>query len=250
MIGIIIQARLGSTRLPRKMTLPFYDSKGIFEIQLIRLIDAKLSIPIVLSTTCNHEDDELIEIVKKYNVNFYRGSQENVLDRFIKTAEKFQFDKIIRICADNPFIDINNLSHQINNFKNSDFDYSSFSIADNLPTILSHCGFWGEAVKLSTLKVVANSTSELFFLEHVTKYIYINPDQFKIQYIKIKNKDIDLNKIRLTVDDQIDYEVTKDVYFNLKSNNISISISNVIRFIKNRPDLLNIMNIQILNNCK
>jgi spore coat polysaccharide biosynthesis protein SpsF (cytidylyltransferase family) len=250
MIGIIIQARLGSTRLPRKMTLPFYESKGIFEIQLTRLIDAKINIPIVLSTTCNQEDDELIEIVKKYNIKFYRGSQENVLDRFIKTAETFQFDKIIRICADNPFIDMNNLSNQIINFKNSDFDYLSFSISNNLPTILSHCGFWGEAVKLSALKVIANSTCELTYLEHVTKFIYKNPDQFKIQYIKVNNTDINFNKIRLTVDDQIDYEITKEVYFNLKSKNVSISISNVTRFIKNRPDLLIIMNKQILNNVK
>ena len=151
-LGIIIQARTGSTRLPNKMILPFYEGKGILETILMRLKNGKLDVPIVLATTTQPSDDILEEIGKRQNVFVFRGSSENVLDRFINATESHKFSKIIRICADNPFLDIEALKFQINSFEKSNVDYWCYSLSDQTPSIKTHYGFWTEGVKLETIK--------------------------------------------------------------------------------------------------
>ncbi|MDB4710952.1 hypothetical protein OAF16_04405, partial [Flavobacteriales bacterium] len=103
--GIIIQARTGSTRLPNKIILPFYKEKGILEL-IVERINKYTDIPIVVATTKNPKDDAIVKIASKNGVGCYRGSENNVLSRFIETAKKNNFKNIIRICADNPFLDI------------------------------------------------------------------------------------------------------------------------------------------------
>src|SRR5690554_6264340 len=119
MLGIIIQARLGSKRLPNKMLLPFYKEKGVFEILIEKLKVHFSSIPIILATSLETTDDPLIAICEKHNLYFYRGSESNVLERFIDTAKHFKISKIIRICADNPFLDFDELENLKNEFINT-----------------------------------------------------------------------------------------------------------------------------------
>jgi spore coat polysaccharide biosynthesis protein SpsF len=104
-IGIIIQARTTSTRLPNKVVMPFYDKKSIIEI-LIDRISAIHNYPIVLATTSNISDDVLINVAKSKGVQTFRGDEHNVLQRFIGCAEQYAFNSIIRVCADNPFLDV------------------------------------------------------------------------------------------------------------------------------------------------
>lgn len=101
---IIIQARTGSTRLPQKMILPFYESEGIFSLILKRLTSIIDKNNIILATSTNENNDVLTDIAKEYGVNYFRGSENDVLQRFIDAANEFNAKKIIRVCADNPFL--------------------------------------------------------------------------------------------------------------------------------------------------
>lgn len=250
MLGIILQARTGSTRLPNKMILPFFEEKGILETILIRLKEAKLKVPIVLATTTNKSDDILEAIALSNEIPVFRGSESNVLDRFIKAGEKFNFTKIIRVCADNPLLDLFALKRQIDLFVKSEVDYLCFALKNNTPTIKTHYGFWTEGVKISSLKKVAGLTNESLFLEHVTNYIYTHPDKFSIQFEKIDAKIERENNIRLTIDTIEDFKLVQKIYEQLKNHRIAIKADEIVEFIKNNSDYIEIMTNEINKNTK
>lgn len=250
MTGILLQARTGSTRLPQKMILPFYDNKGILEIIMQRLKDANLNIPIVLATTDNCSDNILEDIAKRNEILVFRGSESNVLNRFIKAAEHFKFEKIVRVCADNPFLDMVALKKQIELVNNSEFDYVCYSLSNNTPTIKTHYGFWTEGVKLSALKKIESRTNDLFYLEHVTNFIYTNYNYFSIHYEKIDKKIEIAKDIRLTIDTIEDFNLGKKLYSQLSHSNIQIRAELIVDYIKNNRTFVDIMRQQIQRNTK
>ncbi len=250
MIGIIIQARTGSTRLPKKMILPFFNEVGLLETMLIRLKKGVPDIPIILATTSNKNDDILEEIAKRNQIIVFRGSEMNVLERFIIAAKKNKLNKIIRICADNPFLDIAALKHQIDSFKKIETDYWTYSKSDNTPTIKTHYGFWTEGVTLRSLERVDKFTNEKLFQEHVTNYIYTHPDKFKIHFEKIDAEIENETEIRLTIDTAKDFEIAKKIYLELKINEIPCEAKQVVKYIKSKPEWLAIMKNEISTNTK
>jgi spore coat polysaccharide biosynthesis protein SpsF (cytidylyltransferase family) len=250
MTGIIIQARTGSTRLPQKMIIPFFEEKGIFETLLIRLKKAYSKTPIILATTNNPADDILEKIGLQYNIDVYRGSEDNVLDRFIKASEAFNLAGIIRVCADNPFLDMIALSHLITNFNKTDVDYWCYALSDKTPTIKTHYGFWTEGVKLDSLKQIAFQNNEKIFQEHVTNYIYSNPDEFSIHFEKIEPSIENAKNIRLTIDTLEDFHICQKIYTELMKYNIPFEASHIASFIKTNQEYLTLMNNEINKNIK
>jgi spore coat polysaccharide biosynthesis protein SpsF len=229
--GIIIQARTGSTRLPNKIILPFYKEKGILELIILR-IKKSIDIPIVVATTKNSKDDAIVKIALKNGVGCYRGNENNVLSRFIETAKENNFKNIIRICADNPFLDIEDLI-LLTKQKNS-YDYSCFKI-NNCPSIISHWGLWAEKTNLNALLKISRSTNEKLYLEHVTNYIYKNSDKFKINYIS-NSKLFDTRKIRLTLDTIDDFKIQKEIFTLLVNNkNMFFNKHDILEILENNP---------------
>lgn len=250
MIGVIIQARTGASRLPQKMTKPFFNGKGILETILLRLKKAQLNTPLILATTNKLGDDQLATIAQKLTIEIYRGSEDNVLDRFIKAAKKYNLHKIIRICADNPFLDINALKYQIADFEKSDSDYWCYCKNDFTPTIKTHYGFWAEGVTLNALEKINELTKEKIFQEHVTNFIYTNKDLFKIHYEKI-NQTIDNTKdIRLTIDTLKDFETAAEIYDEIRKNKVPIEALQILDIVRKKQDWLNVMQEQIEKNTK
>jgi spore coat polysaccharide biosynthesis protein SpsF (cytidylyltransferase family) len=250
MIGIIIQARTGSTRLPDKMILPFFDNMGILETILTRLKNANLQVPIIVATTKKSSDDIIEEIGAKQNIEVFRGSENDVLKRYINTAEKYGFEKIIRICADNPFLDMTALDHQIKVFNIINVDYWCYSLKNKTPTIKTHYGFWTEGVKLSALNKVAEKTEDKHYREHVTNYIYSNPQQFSIHFQSI-DRGIEIEKnIRLTIDTEQDFELGKKIFQQLIQLKIPLTAQDITSFLQNKPDYNEIMKNEINKNLK
>lgn len=247
--GIIIQARTGSTRLPNKMLLPFYDNKGIFEIILKRLKESSISVPIVIATTTKESDNQLVEIAKSYGFDYYRGDEDNVLNRFIKAAEHFKIDTIIRLCADNPLIDMNALKYQIDSFDNN-VDYWCYCTSELKPTIKTGYGFWTEMVTLNTLKRIASYTENSLYLEHVTNYIYSHSDNFKIHFEKIDPSIEEVSDMRLTVDTQNDFELLKEIYETLILKSTSFTALEISNMVKEHPQWLEIMKAETQKNIK
>ncbi|MTH17528.1 hypothetical protein [Flavobacterium sp. LC2016-01] len=212
MTHIFIQARTGSTRLPSKILLPFFDNKSILEIIIQKLQTSFPLVPIIICTTDNTKDDEIAEFCKKRDINYFRGDEKNVLKRFIDAASHYDSQKIIRICADNPFLDINFLNELLKfHNDNPKADYWSFKNSNNIPVIKTHFGFFAEIVTVEALSKVLSITSDSLYLEHVTNFIY-ESDLFECNLKTIPSFLRNRNHLRFTIDDIVDFEVLQEVY--------------------------------------
>ena len=105
MIGCIIQARMGSTRLPGKILEKVDETNHVLKFLINQLEYSRLLDKIIIATTRNVEDDVIIEFAKQNNLENFRGDENNVLNRYFETAKKFSLDAIVRITSDNPLID-------------------------------------------------------------------------------------------------------------------------------------------------
>ena len=244
-IGIIIQARTNSTRLPRKILLPIAREPLILNIY--NRIHNHFDLPIVIATTDNTKDDDLSEMLINRNIKVFRGDEDYVLNRFIRAAKISGITDIIRICADNPFLDFDYLDQLIGVWKkNPESDYISFEFK-NKPVILSHFGVFAEIVTLSALEKIA----ELFpgndiYKEHITNGVYMNPGIFKIRLINLDKQLSPYEGIRLTIDTREDYERITELMTELKS----IKFEEIANFILSNPKMLKGMKETILENSK
>jgi spore coat polysaccharide biosynthesis protein SpsF len=214
-VGIIIQARLSSTRLQEKILLPFYNNESVINILIKRLKKNKHGIPIILATTENPLDDRLVQVAFDEKILVFRGDERNVLDRFIKAAATFKISHAIRVCSDNPFLSLSHIEELYTMGVQSDFDYISYKINEK-PSIRSHIGILSEFVTIDCLKRAQNETEELFHLEHVTYYIHSNPDKFKIWLKPFEIGGADLSTIRLTLDTLEDFNLLQSIYKKLR----------------------------------
>ena len=176
-VSLIIQARLGSTRLPKKL-LKKINNYSIIEWVIIRLKKSKLANSIVLATTINKEDDFLVKIAIKYGINYFRGDENNVLDRFSKAAESINADVVVRVCADNPFVDFELVDQLIAFYLQNEYDYA-FNHQARLNNNIAD-GFGVEILGFSLLNSLNEVIKNFEEREHLTLHIWNNLKYFKI----------------------------------------------------------------------
>ena len=133
MIGCIIQARMSSTRLKGKVLLKINPKDTVLSFLIKQITNCKSLKTIVVATTELEEDDVIVNFLKSYDVEIFRGNSENVLDRFYHCAKKFKFSTIVRLTADNPLIDPQIVNDSIQKYSNSDCDYLTNSIDRTFP---------------------------------------------------------------------------------------------------------------------
>lgn len=249
MITFIIQARSGSTRLPNKILIPFYKGQTILDLMIKKLLTINET-KIIIATTTNPKDNAIAEVAAKHNITCFRGSENDVLDRFISAAEAFGTQQIIRVCSDNPFLDINSIKVLIESINtNPNADYISFDI-NGTPSIKTHYGFWTEYVTLTALKKVRSLTYEQLYHEHVTNYIYSHPNEFNLIWIKNSNKEITQLPIRLTIDTLKDFKNAQKIYTYLAESKSDQNISNITKYLCEHPSIITEMENEIKNNSK
>jgi len=245
---IIIQARTNSSRLPNKVILPFYKNETILEI-ICNKFSKYLKTKIVIATSTNQNDDQIVKIANKLNINIYRGEENNVLNRFVNCAEQNNAKKIVRICSDNPFIDYDFTMQLIDKHIRTNSDYTSFITSTKTPSIKTHFGLFTEVVELNALKKIQLKTSEKIYQEHVTNYIYENPNQFNLNFINIPTE-IETLKMRLTLDTIEDWNILSDLYTNCIEKNKNFTTSDLINFISKNISIQDKMQEQILKHLK
>lgn len=214
---IIIQARIGSSRLKRKMTLPFYEKNSLLETVIENLLFDFNAEDIVVATSNLPENNIIGEYCKKYNIDVFYGSENDVLSRFTEISKREKLDFLIRVCADNVFIQNNYIKDLIENYRGE--DYISYFFSDGTPAIKTHSGFFTELVKCESLFKVKNLTKENLYREHVTNFIYEHEKMFNIKKLRIENEDI-IRKIRLTIDDEVDFNLTKNIYERYRKSKV------------------------------
>ncbi len=200
---IILQARMGSKRLPGKAMKRISD-KPIIGILIDRLKEA--DIPILLATSTNAENDELVYYVESLGVRTFRGSEDNVLERFYLASKCIDANIIIRLTGDNVLID--------GNFVRSNYEryiqacdkrtYLSTSLSQTFPV-----GMSVEIFSSLLLEEAHKNASLPGELEHVTPYMY-NDTSRNIKILKVR-RDIPKHDYRLTVDTREDFELTREL---------------------------------------
>ena len=239
---------MGSTRLPNKMMMPFADGKTILEI-IIERLKMFVDLPIILATTTNKVDNELEDVANKLQVECFRGSESNVLNRFISAAAFAGTQKIIRVCADNPFLNALALNELVLVASQSAADYVGFRI-NGKPSIKTHFGFWGEYVTLDALKRVATITTQPLYLEHVTNYLYEHPELFDIEWIATPEAVVDREDIRLTIDTMTDFTNANTIYHEVYKSHNNPTLVEVVNILDQTPRLLEQMKLEITKNSK
>tara|TARA_B110000003_G_C16600200_1_gene515295 strand:- start:596 stop:1423 length:828 start_codon:yes stop_codon:yes gene_type:complete len=228
-IGAILQARLGSTRLPNKvlMPLPLGSNSTIISQVIDSLKKVDVISEIVVATSKSAINDKLERYAKDRDMACFRGKEDDVLSRFYEIVKIKKFDCVIRFTADNPIIDINFLQEFINNFKNKDLDYSC---TNNLPL---GCNF--EIMKSEQIVLAKELANTVFDKEHVTPYIKRTAS--KIEFYKFENyKPID--NLRLTIDYPSDYAFIQLLYAMLK--NKAKTLKNIDYLVSKKAWLLEI----------
>ena len=247
-IFFIVQARLGSTRLPNKILLPFNGSESILDLLIKKLLC--ISSNVIIATSVDSKNDLLEAKAAEYGIHCFRGSENDVLQRFIDAACHFSANRIIRVCSDNPFLDINSIRELISYVNcNDSYDYVSFCV-NGCPSIKTHYGFWTEYVTLSALQKVVAETEDSLYHEHVTNYIYSHPEQFSISWLPVVPQVEEHKNVRLTIDTEADFESAKCIYKDLCCDNPYPSLEKVISYLDTHKTYYKVMQEQILNNSK
>jgi len=249
-IGIIIQARTGSTRYPLKIVRPFYKESSILELLIQRLRNNPFKLPVYVATTQLPDDDQIEEICKQLTIPCFRGANEDVLKRFIDTAQTHDIEKIVRVCADNPFLNLNLLSELVEKALDNECDYASFQVFGDTPAIKTHFGFFTEFVTLKALEEVSRSTNEKLYHEHVTNYIYTHSDQFRILWIPAPELLNKYRDIRLTIDTANDFEIGQQLYEYIINTKKDFGLSPIIEALEKHPQWRDVMKSQIQKNEK
>lgn len=228
MILAILQARVSSTRLPGKVLKPILDLPMILR-QIERIKRAKMIDRLILATSIDSTDDPLGQLCKENSIDFFRGSLDDVLDRFYQAAKPLNPEHIVRLTGDCPLSDPILIDDIIAFYLKERFDYTSNAIEPTYPDGLDVEVFRFECLKQAWKEAVLPSQRE-----HVTPFIHQQPERFKIGSFKDTT---DLSGLRWTVDESADFELIARIYGALYTINPAFSTKDILEFLDKYPEL-------------
>tara|TARA_B100000470_G_C19741428_1_gene369403 strand:- start:340 stop:1071 length:732 start_codon:yes stop_codon:yes gene_type:complete len=226
--AIILQARLGSKRFPGKV-LKKINGKTILEYTIKRLKKTKLSKNIIVATTKREEDQKIIKVAKKTNCHTFRGSTNNVLNRYYKAAVHYKVKNIVRICSDCPLIDPKIINKVYFFYLKNNYDYVSNKIFPSYPI-----GMGVEILNFQSLEKANKLTKNSYDKEHVTPYIYKNPKKFKIKNVGLKKK---LLNYRIVLDYIEDFKLISNIQKHFNKQRKDFTLKDIIKYINRNPIL-------------
>ena len=228
----IIQARMGSERLPNKVLLDI-EGQSMLERVVRRVQQATKIKKVVVATTTNPNDKAVADAAKKLGVGVCRGSEEDVLDRFHDAADSYEADVIVRVCADSPFIDPAVIDEAIEAYLHSrpPVDYASNKLSPTYPL-----GLDVEVFSRDALERTWREASASFERAHVTVYIYQNPSAFGLLPVATSRN---LHAMRWTVDTPEDLEFARQIFRRLEGRN-DFSWLDVVSIVEAEPQIAHI----------
>lgn len=229
MLGVV-QARMGSTRLPGKVLRPIRERPLIYHL-VDRLDYSDLLDDIVFAIPASKENDVLFDWLSYRGLKIFRGSEKNVLQRFYNSAKKYNPELIVRICSDRPITDPWILDKVIQVHIDGKADYTSNNLKNTYPT-----GLDVEVFSLRSLKKAYNEATKDYEREHVTPFFYEHPQIFDLHNVEAEGK---LNRpdLRLTVDREEDLKLIRKIYKELYHPGKVFSAEVVVDFLDENPQL-------------
>jgi spore coat polysaccharide biosynthesis protein SpsF len=228
----IVQARMSSTRLPGKVLM---DIAGMSMLarSVRRLSRAKSLSEVVVATTIEKSDDPIVEQCEINGWKYFRGSQEDVLDRYHSAATSFRADSVVRITSDCPMIDPGMVDAVLDEYFKweGDVDY----LSNMIPRRTYPRGLDTEVFTFDALDLAWKQDTDPSLREHVTQYILRHPDTFRIRGIM---NDIDYSSMRWTVDTPEDLRFARTVLENFQND--QFTWKEIVEFLQARPEILEI----------
>ena len=233
-ISVIIEARSASTRLPKKILQNAINKKSFLEYLVLRLKTLDFIDNIIVATTINKDDNEIVKISKKCKVKYYRGSEKNVLRRVINASKKFKTDLIIRVTSDCPVIDTDIIYQAYKLFENNDIDFVSNAHIRSYPVGMDVEIFKSKILYKSVKYAKAPSDKE-----HITLAIRNNPKIFK-QLNLVAPKNLFMPKLGLTLDYKEDMILLRKIINKFK--NKKYNCIDILNYLSKNKNLLKINN--------
>lgn len=222
----IVQARTGSTRYPNKVFAHLANQPLIWHV-FNRLSYSKKISNVVLATTTNTNDDSLEAWANDNNISVYRGSENDVLERYFEAAKKFEADIVVRITADDPFKDPEIIDAVIDLLLNEELD---FAYNNNPPSFPE--GLDTEVFTFKALAQAQQKANDDFEREHVTQYFYRNPTLFKHKNFAYKEN---ISQLRWTLDTPVDFAMATEVYNQLYKPNRIFLMNDILQLLQQHP---------------
>jgi len=234
--SIIIQARTGSKRFPSKILYKI-DHRTVIEYLIDNIAQKFKKKNIIIATTKNKRDNKLVKLVKKLKINYFRGSEENVLNRYINCGKKFNVKNVIHITSDCPLVDTNLIYKMINIFNKKKIDY----LANTYPPKKSKFpdGTDIEIYKYKSLVRLNKLTQKDEDKEHVTNFFWKNPRLFKTMIVNNKKN---LSMYKYSLDYKNELLLIKKILKKIKLKNLNLNYQNIVKIIKNDNSIKNISN--------
>ena len=228
-VGIIVQARMTSTRLPGKVLMSVM-GKPLLEYQVERLQRVRRADDIIIATTTNDTDQPIVDLSESLGIKSFRGLEEDVLSRYFGAAQESGLDVVVRITSDCPLIDPSVVDDVIaaylDNVENC--DYVSNCLNRTFPR-----GMDTEVFSFKLLKKVHFEARQPHEREHVTPYIYQNPQRFRLSNLAFIS---DESRHRWTVDTPEDYELIRRILEMLYPKNQAFGLKDVLAVMDVHPD--------------
>tara|TARA_B110000263_G_C15267562_1_gene491866 strand:- start:580 stop:1338 length:759 start_codon:yes stop_codon:yes gene_type:complete len=229
--GIIIQARTGSTRFPGKV-LQKIDHRSVLEYLIDSLLKVFQHNEIIIATTILKRDDKIKLIAQMKKIKIFRGSENNVLKRYLECSKKFNLKNIIHITSDCPLVDPKLIKRMKKIFISKKFDYFSNT---NPPKKGKYPdGMDIEIYKSKALLKLSKLTKLKEDKEHVTNFFWKNPDKFKIGILKNKKN---MSNFKFSVDYKDDLILVKKILEKIKLKKIFPTSKNITNIIKSNSKL-------------
>lgn len=228
-IVAIVQARMGSTRLPGKVMRPLLEKPILLHV-LDRINRVKSIHRIVVATTVHQQDDPIDRLAREHGYDVYRGSEEDVLDRYYHAARAYGADVVVRITADCPLIAPSVIEQVLEYYLRAEgaYDYVSNTLVRTYPR-----GMDTEVFAFESLHVAWKEARDPASREHVTLYIYRQPDRFRLGSVTYPQ---DLSSWRLTVDTIEDFELVKRVIESLYPQKPQFDFVDIIDVLERHPE--------------
>lgn len=234
-IAAVIQARMGSTRLPGKMMLPLRNEHVLTHV-IRRVLEAEKVDTVCVATSTKQADDILARYANRANANVFRGSESDVLDRVFTAAKEVSADVVVRITGDCPLIDPDTLDTVVEPVANGQADYAANIFERTFPR-----GLDVEAFTFESFRTVDRETTDQHHREHVTPYYREERNQFVTE--SVTSEDVfdepdfqNRYDLRLTLDEADDYEILRSIYENVPFDNI-LPIRDAIQYV-DKNDLM------------
>lgn len=226
---ILVQARMGSERLPAKV-MERVQGKPLLGLLIERLKRCKSAAQVVIATTTHSRDDVIEQLCQQEHVPCFRGSEEDVLDRMYRAAKEHRADAVVRICGDCPLIDPAIIDQMIEIYReNSDHcDYVCNILERTYPR-----GMDAEVMSFAALETAHQEAKQPEEREHVTPFIYRHPERFRIQHLKYPK---DNTRYRWVVDTADDLKLMKRILEEILPTHPKFTLEDLLELLKQHPE--------------